>query len=122
VGMEPGAGRWSRAKVTDYVSGKANGTTARITGVAQLFDGLWLPPEALAALRTAKTLDRDPVTGAQISVARGRNGTVVLTETGAEYYTKLTYDGKDGTLLAIEQETTSGVATIHIALALVERG
>ena len=45
----------------------------------------------------------------------------MLTESGEAYYTKLIYDGKDGTLLAVEQETTSGIATIHIALQLVER-
>ncbi|MCC7354356.1 MAG: hypothetical protein IT330_11420 [Anaerolineae bacterium] len=122
VEMGRSQGKWSRYKVTDYVSGRTNGVAERITGVAQLFDALWLPPEALAALRTAKTLDRDPVTGAQIAVARGRSGTIVLTESGESYYTKLTYDGKDGTLLAIEQETTSGAATIHVALQLVERG
>jgi hypothetical protein len=121
VKMERGRGKWSRYKVTDYIAGKTNATAERISGVAQLFDALWLPSEALAALRTARTLDRDPVTGAQVAVARGPSGTIVLTETGEAYYTKLTYDGQDGILLALEQETRSGVATIHIALELVER-
>ncbi len=122
VEWERSQDRWSRCKVTGYLSGKVEGTLERVTGVAQLFDALWLPPEALAALRTARTLDRDPVTGAQIAVSRGPGGTVVLTETGVVYYTKLTYDGKNGMLLALEQETRSGVATIHIALQLAGQG
>jgi hypothetical protein len=115
-----GAG-WSEYEVSDYLYGRVNSTARRVTGVAQIFDALWLPPEAVGTLRDGQVLDRDPVTGAEVTVSRGGDGSITLTESGQAYRSALTYDERDGALVAIEQETTTGVATIVIELQLAER-
>ncbi|MGQ9554164.1 MAG: hypothetical protein ACUVWR_08640 [Anaerolineae bacterium] len=112
---------WSEFTVSDYLLGRLNGTGTRISGVAQITGPIWLPREALRALGERRALDRDPVTGAETSVSRGQPGTIVLTEAGAAYTTTLTYDDKDGTLLAMEERVSSEIATIIIQLQLTER-
>jgi len=112
---------WSEFEVSDYVSGRLNGSSSRVSGVAQTGDAFWLPEEALRALRDGQRLDRDPVTGAEVTVSRGESGTITLTETGATYTIALTYDESDGALLAMEQQVSSGFATTAIQLQLVER-
>jgi len=115
-----GAG-WSEYEVSDYLYGRVNSTTRRVTGVAQIFDALWLPPEAVDTLRDGQVLDRDPITGAEVTVSRGGDGSITLTESGQAYRSALTYDERDGALVAVEQETTTGVATILIELQLSDR-
>ncbi len=111
--------RWTQYQATDYLYDRLNGVGLRITGVSQLFDAVWLPPEALEAL-TDGLLDRDPVTGAEITVSRFRDGSVVLTETGTRYRTSLAYDGTYGVLQSIEQEVNSGAATILVDVQLTD--
>ncbi len=64
-------------------------------------------------------MDRDPVTGAEIAVSRGRGGSVTLTEAGQLYRTVLTYDA-EGVLRYIGQESQTGAAGAVIELWLSE--
>ncbi|MCL5996889.1 MAG: hypothetical protein M1546_12665, partial [Chloroflexi bacterium] len=113
-------GRWTEFQVDAALQQQVPNKSVRASGVAQLFDGLWLPAEAIKKLKNGQVLDRDAVTGTEISVSRGRN-TVSLTETGESHRVVLTYGG-DGVLTGIRQETQNGIATIQIELALVKRG
>ncbi len=49
---------WCLYQLRDAVSGRANAALERVTGSAQLFDGLWLAPEALKALKQGEWRDR----------------------------------------------------------------
>lgn len=110
--------RWSAYLFSDYLDGRKNSTTWRLTGVAQPFDALWLSPEALDALEDGQVLDRDPVTEAEISVARRRDGTIVLAESNRAYRTDLIYGGDDGLLYALIQEIHNGASTTVVELEL----
>jgi hypothetical protein len=110
--------RWTEHQLAASVAGQPQGVTRRATGVAQLFDALWLPFQALSSLRDGQVLDRDPVTGAQVAVSRPGGGTVVLTESGAGYYTALAYDERDGVLVSMEQEILTGAAGSFLSLLL----
>jgi len=112
--------RWCEYVVTDYLAGRMNTTAKRISGVAQFSDALWLPREALQALREGQVLDRDPVTGAEITVSRSVQGALLLTESGSAYRVALTY-GSDGALLSLEQEINTGIAGSVAKLGLVGR-
>jgi hypothetical protein len=112
--------RWTEHRLSAFLAGAPSGAMSRVTGVAQLTDALWLPPEALGALRDGQVLDRDPMTGAQVEVSRPGDGTLVLTEWGAAYYTALGYDEGTGVLVSTEQEVRSGAATTRISLRLTE--
>jgi hypothetical protein len=113
--------RWTEFTLeTKMQSAIATDRSVRATGVAQLFNGLWLPAEALDVLEDGQVLDRDPTTGAEIRVSRG-NGAITLTEAGASYTTVLTYDEKDGVLLNMREETQNGVGTVRVDLALTAR-
>ena len=109
------AGRYVDYQVTEYTAGQISGRAERVTGLAQLFDALWLPPEALG--RRA-LLDSDPLTGAQVAIAPGDGGTTVLTESAPAYRTVLTYDGRTGQLLSLEEEKNAGLITTRVTLRL----
>jgi hypothetical protein len=108
---------WNAYSLSASIQGQAPSTAERLTGGDEIFDGLWLPPEALAALQDGQTLDTDGVTGAVIAVARDQN-TVTLTESGRLYQTSLTYDGSDGRLLESMQQEQIGLATTVTTLKL----
>jgi hypothetical protein len=110
---------WTEFSVNTTLAGQS-GKGTQVTGAAQLFYGWWLAPEALAALKPGKVIDRDPVTGVQVAVSRGSGGNVVLTETGARFRTALTYD-KNGTLLSLDQELDQTATTIQVKLKLTGR-
>jgi hypothetical protein len=112
--------RWAMANYTAYVSGVYSSEQVVATGVGQFYGGLWLPAEALRARIPRSRLDRDPITGAEITWQRGPGGILVLTERGAAYETSLSYNGSDGALLGIVQTTQGAVATIVTELNLVE--
>ena len=103
--------RWNGYSLSTAIQGQASGTVEALTGGDQAFDGLWLSPEALAALPNGQTLDTDPVTGAVLTVARAA-ATVTLTETGQRYQTRLIYAADDGRLLETLQQQQIGLATI----------
>jgi hypothetical protein len=108
---------WNAYSLSASIQGQASSTAERLTGGDEIFDGLWLSPEALAALQDGQTLDTDPVTRAVIGVARDQK-TVTLTESGRLYQTSLTYDGGDGRLLESIQQEQIGLATTVTTLKL----
>jgi hypothetical protein len=108
---------WCAYSLSGGVQGAQRSTVARLTGGDQLFDGLWLAPEALEMLTDGQTLDTDPITGAAITVARDPR-TVTLTETGQRYQTALTYDRNDGRLLENVRQEQIGLATTITRLQL----
>ncbi|MBW7885071.1 MAG: hypothetical protein H3C34_21035 [Caldilineaceae bacterium] len=112
-------GRWTSNEVATYFAGRFDSRVDRVTGVGQIFDALWLPRQALTARVRASLIDRDPVTGVELHYTRG-GGTVQLTERGDAYVTTLTYDARNGQLLAVEQQTQVGIATQILALERVE--
>jgi len=113
--------RWSQARVSSELAGQLQGSSERVTGSAQIFDGYWLPSQALAAAEDGKILDQDPVTGATIRVSRDNAGRLTLEESGQAYRTSLTYDTADGALIAVEQSWQTGIATNRVHLDLVSR-
>lgn len=112
--------RWTAYTLTDYLYGRQNSSTERVTGVSQVFDGLWLPREALRTGRLRPWVDRDPITGAELRLARAPSGALVLSESGPTFKTTLTYDRRDGTLLSVAQETQVGLATTVVDLRLAD--
>jgi len=110
--------RWTDFQLTDSLSGSTNSSVERVTGVAQLTDGLWLPPEAIASLQDGQVLDQDPVTGDQLTASVNPDHTVTLTEAGAGYQSALTYSAHDGKLVGFESQSIVGIATIRITMQL----
>lgn len=106
--------RWSEFQLSDSTT--VGPVPSRVTGVAQLFDNLWLPAAALTVLRSgrARVLDEDPITGARITAERSADGAIVLTEAGAAYRVVTTYDSRTGMLLGIHRETPVGVGAIVV--------
>ncbi len=110
ISLQDHFGRWSAYSLSGGVQGTIPTPVLRLTGGDQIFDGLWLAPEALAELQDGQTLDTDPITGATISVARDSR-TVTLTETGQRYQDSLTYSATDGRLIESVMQEQIGVAT-----------
>jgi hypothetical protein len=74
------------------------GAVDLVTG-STCFNGLWVPPAGLAALRPGQVLDRDPVTGVVTSVGQGEGNTVVLSEATSIQRIDCTYDRASGLML-----------------------
>ncbi len=117
VSLQDHFGRWSAYSLSGGVQGTIPTPLLRLTGGDQIFDGLWLAPEALAALEDGQTLDTDPITGATITVARDSR-TVTLTETGQRYQNSLTYSVSDGRLVETVVQEQIGLATTLTRLDL----
>ncbi len=113
--------RWSEQEVTYRMQGQGPSTVRQASGVAQTFNGYWLPAEALKALRNGQVLDQDAVTGTKLTVRRARDGTVTLIETGPAYQTALSYDPLTGALVAVEQEVRNGNLRITATVRLTEQ-
>ena len=103
---------WLRYRQTTTISSQ-NGVPptvteeTRISGIAQI-GGLWLPPGSIKDLAVGTVIDKDPVTGFQVSVtanAAGADGTrvVVFTETGEVYSMEWHYNGVSGMLMRIKR-------------------
>lgn len=111
--------RWSIAHLAAFSNGVSAGEQVAISGVGQLFGGLWLPAEALHAKPTHVRLDRDPVTGAQITWQQGTEQTLLLTERGDAFETVMVYDSQSGLLIAYQQTITLPAVTTTVALGFV---
>jgi hypothetical protein len=109
--------RWNACRLSNSIQGQPDATSEQLSGGDEAFGGLWLAPEALAALQDGQTLDTDPVTGAVITVSRDQN-MVTLTETGQLFQTSLSYDAADGRLTALVEQQQVGVATVVNRLQL----
>lgn len=95
------------------------GSIAAITGVAQL-TGLWLPKEALKSKGRAGRIDRDPITGVEVSWQRDSNRNIVVSEVGPSWQSTFTYDGSSGALIVIQISQLVGFANQLIELTLQE--
>ena len=113
--------RWSEQEVTYRVPGQVPSTVRQASGVAQIFNGYWLPAEALKALRNGQVLDQDGVTGTKLTVRHSRDGTVTLTETGPAYQTAFSYAPLTGVLVAVEQEVRNGNLRTTATIRLTEQ-
>jgi hypothetical protein len=113
-------GRWTECQMDAVLQRQTPNKSVRVSGVAQLFDALWLPSEAIKRLKNGDVLDRDPTTGTEVRVSR-RHGLVVITESGERHRTELIYDEEDGALIGIRQDTRNGAGTVQIDVKLVER-
>ena len=111
------ARRWAVYDLTSQLTDLPAETATRLGGAAQLFDSLWLPPSALDALDAEQVLDRDPITGAEVSAEPDPDGMLTLWEIGDYYSAALTYDD-DGRLVALEQQQQIGLAATIVALTL----
>lgn len=109
--------RWTSYEAAAYANGQFTGANERVTGVAQLFDAFWLPASALTARIRRPLLDRDPITGAEVTYER-TGDVITLTETGDAYYTMLQYDAETGQLIAMKQESQGGFVTNVVELEL----
>lgn len=112
--------RWSEQEVTYHMQGQAPSTVRHASGVAQVFNGYWLPAEALKALRNGQVLDQDAVTGTKLTVQRPRDGAVALVEKGSAYRTTLLYDARTGALVGLDQELQNGTVRTTTSIRLTE--
>ncbi len=117
VTLQDNFDHWSAYSLSAGLRGASPSTVVRLAGGDQVFDALWLAPEALEALENGQTLDSDPITGATITVSIGSR-TVTLTETGQRYRSELTYSLTDGRLLETVQQQQIGLATTVTRLQL----
>ncbi len=129
--------RWCEYEVTDYLYDPnqarwlKQGTLHSVTGIAQLFDPLWLPPGAFAVselweLNQWIRLDRDPITKALVFGSRMAGKDVVLREEGPAtrygppiFQTDMRYRQRDGKLVRIVRTDISDLLTSFMAKTVV---
>jgi hypothetical protein len=104
---------WSEHAQTVSMQGQTIGSSVGATGVAQLFGGLWLPPEALETLEAGNVLDQDPITEVETRVEQAGPRQIVLVAAGPGHLTRLTYDAQNGRLIALYQEQQSLNGTLY---------
>jgi len=118
---------WGEYKATDYLYTNQTGWVQQgsiysVTGTAQLFDLLWLPPEAFSpakrwALNQPVKLDTDPITHATMFGMRISNNGIALREQGTEtaigpiYQTAMYYRQNDGKLTKIVRTDITDLLT-----------
>jgi hypothetical protein len=95
---------WSEYTQETWFNNRPLGYSGGATGVAQVFGGMWLPPEALSVLKTGAVLDRDLQTGIVTRVDEASNQGIAVSAAGPGYLTRYTYDARDGKLIAYYQE------------------
>jgi hypothetical protein len=95
---------WSEYTQHTWLNNQALGDHHGATGVAQIFGGLWLPPEALGVLKTGDVLDRDAQTGVTTRVDDATARRIAVSAAGPGYVTRYTYDARTGRLVGYYQE------------------
>ena len=118
VNVKIAQGRWSAFQITSYLAGSVSGVSERVTGVQQLTGALWLPAEAFKANVRRPLLDRDPITGVEISLQRNADGSLTLHEENELFRSDSTYDRRTGKLLAARIEVQTGLAVQITELTL----
>lgn len=116
-------------QVEQYLNGMKSGEMHSVTSAVTPLGGIFLPPEALAALKPGQALDRDPVTGVTVSVPQnpvyvdGQLLLGILFE-GASFQRLFAYDRQSGTLVYLIELAQEGIATTRreFKLAGVRRG
>ncbi len=95
---------WSEYSQTTWFNNQQISQSGGATGVAQIFGGMWLPPEALGVLKTGSVLDRDPLTGVVTQVDEAGSRQIAVRAEGPGYLTRYTYDGQSGRVIGYYQE------------------
>ena len=95
---------WSEHRQTLWLNNRQIGRNVGATGVAQLFGGLWLPPEALGALKAGALLDRDAITGFVTRVETASAREISISSQSSSVLTRCTYDARTGKLTGYYQE------------------
>ena len=95
---------WSEYTQVTWFNGQQVSQSAGATGVAQIFGGTWLPPEALGVLKTGAVLDRDPLTGLVTRVDEAGSRQIAISGQGPDYLVRYTYDARSGRLLGFYSE------------------
>lgn len=119
--------QWCEYLVTDYLytdqtGWVQQGSVASVTGVAQLFDAIWLPPEAIPIasawpLNRFVKLDTDPITKAVVFGKRIANNGIVMREKGLAtavgpvFQTDMSYRQSDGKLTKIVRTDVTDLLT-----------
>ena len=81
--------------------------------------GLWIAPEALAALRAQQVIERNDLVGTTVTVSAAGPDSVTLSETGPLHRADYTYDARTGILSATTLVQQIGLARITHSLRLV---
>ena len=102
--------RWSAFNLVSYLGNSLTGASERVTGVWQLTGALWVPAEALRIKVRKPLLDRDPITGVEVSYVRNPGGSVTIREQGELFRIDNTYDRRSGQLIAVRIEVQTGLA------------
>ncbi len=105
-------------QVEQYLNGMKSGEVHSVTSAVTPLGGIFLPPEALAALEPGQVLDRDPVTGVIVSVPQSPvyiDGQQLLTIVfeGASFRRLFAYDPHNGILVYLLELSQEGIATIR---------
>lgn len=80
--------------------------------------GLWLDPRSVQDLRPGQVLDRDPVTGWQLSFVGNDGQTATILEQGPLESQSYTYDLRSGQLVASSSRQKQGPATLCVDVQL----
>jgi len=72
------------------------------------FDGLWIPPSALAALQPGQVLDSDPFTGQTVTFAGPQQGGALIVVASSTEQLELSYDTSTGRLQTAVNRQSSG--------------
>jgi hypothetical protein len=80
--------------------------------------GLWIPPEALGALRPRQVIERHDLIGTTTAVSSAGQGFVTITETGPLHRIDCTYDARTGILSALTLAQQIGIANITHSIRL----
>lgn len=110
---------WSEHVQQVSLYGRDAGGSISATGTMQLFGGSWLSPEAIKVLKTGLVLDEDPLSGIQVSVVQANRQRIVLASEGQGHTTQLTYNARNGRLVAIYQEQWTMAGTLYTTLEAV---
>jgi hypothetical protein len=101
------------------VYGQDMGSSAGATGVAQLFGGYWLSPEAIDVLEGGAVLDQDPLTGITTQVVQANSRQIVIEAAGLGYRSQLAYAARDGRLTSVYLEQHTPTGTLYTYLEAV---
>lgn len=82
------------------------------------FDGLWIPPTALATLTAGQVLDQDPTSGRVTQVDAGSDGSTVIAVRSQVEDSAMVYDTSSGDLVAwrVATATAGGPQTTEARL------
>jgi hypothetical protein len=127
------ASSWGEYKLNQYADFGAGwdllSSITSCTGLAQLFDALWIPAEAAAAaqawpLNKKVQIYSDVFTKSTLVGLRQSNNNILLTETGKNgmFRSEMTYRPSDGRLIKIKRvdKDTFGTGTTTISVDFIK--